>query len=388
MVLADAAQRLHVHRQAGRLQLPGGLPGQLFGKTALAGKADQPRRRVTVIGAEALAGIAYLTLFTAAVEVQQPAGDEEQRHEQRADGEDDPPHQAEVTAGVQCINAGQQLSLEAFAGVAVVGFHLPGRRVQVDLVQRAVVGRIFQQVKHRGRLPGDRWHADVVGAQAWAGAAVDAAPDRLVVGHRRRALRRRAAFAHPFVLRGVGQQLGKTPVVPFVGPGQARQRRQQIEQQAPGAEHRVQVPIETAALFAPVQGQPRAPARHLARPAQVQAGETEEQQNQRAGPGDLPAGVAHREEAVQLQDKPEHVLADGVAHVGAGVGIEVPHLAAPFTRRWGEEHARGAAAVGFHPEHRHGFAFAGFELAHQLGGRQYPGLAFFHAQYAGVERTQ
>ena len=107
VILADAAQGLHLHRQASRLQLPGGLPGQLLGKTALAGKTDQPGRRVTVVGVEALARLADLALFAASVEVQQPSGDEEQRHEQRADGEDNAPRQAEIAAGVQRINAGQ-----------------------------------------------------------------------------------------------------------------------------------------------------------------------------------------------------------------------------------------------------------------------------------------
>jgi hypothetical protein len=35
-------QRRALHRQAGRLQLPGALPGQLLGKAALAGETDQP----------------------------------------------------------------------------------------------------------------------------------------------------------------------------------------------------------------------------------------------------------------------------------------------------------------------------------------------------------
>ncbi|CRM85416.1 hypothetical protein [Pseudomonas sp. 22 E 5] len=141
VVLTDAAQRLHLHRQTGGLQLPGGLPGQLFGETALAGKADQPGRRVAVVGAEAFAGVAHLAFFAATVQVQQPAGNKEQRHHQRAEGEDDPPGPTEIAAGVQRINAGEQLGLERLAGVRVVGFDLAGGRVQVDLVQRAVVGR-------------------------------------------------------------------------------------------------------------------------------------------------------------------------------------------------------------------------------------------------------
>ena len=129
VVRADTAQGLHLYRQARSLQLPGRLPGQLFGKTALAGEADQPGRRIAVVTCQTFAGIADLALFAASVEVQQPARDEEQRHEQGADGEDNPPDQTEIAAGVQRIHTGQQLRLEAFAGVALVGFDLAGGRV-------------------------------------------------------------------------------------------------------------------------------------------------------------------------------------------------------------------------------------------------------------------
>ena len=269
-----------------------------------------------------------------------------------------------------------------------MGFDRAGGRVQVDLVQRAVVGRVFEQVVDGRRLAGHGRHADVVGTQARAGVAVDAAPDCVIVGHRRRAFGRRTAFAHAFILWGVGQQFGQTLAVPVVGPGQPGQRRQQISQQAPGAEHRVQVPIEAAALFAPVQRQPGTPARDLARPAQVQPGKAEKHQDQRAGAGDIAPGFADGQEAVQLQEKTEHVLTDGVAHVIAGVGIEVAHLATSLARWRGEEYARGVAAVAFHPEHRHALAFGGFELFHQFGGWQHAGFAFFHAEHRRVEGSQ
>ena len=42
VIYSQRGQRLHPYRQAGCLQLPGGLPGQLLGKAALAGEADQP----------------------------------------------------------------------------------------------------------------------------------------------------------------------------------------------------------------------------------------------------------------------------------------------------------------------------------------------------------
>jgi len=91
---------------------------------------------------------------------------------------------------------------------------------------------------------------------------------------------------------------------------------------------------------------------------------------------------------VQLQDKTEEVLANRVAHVVAGVGIEVAQLATSLTRRWGKEHARGVATFAFHEQHGHGLAFGGFQFAHQFGRRKHAGFAFFYAQYVGVESPQ
>lgn len=102
----------------------------------------------------------------------------------------------------------------------------------------------------------------------------------------------------------------------------------------------------------------------------------------------MPAGVAHGQKTVQLQDKAEYVLADGVAHVVARVGVEVAHLATTLARRRGKGHAAGVAAFAFDPQHRHGLAFGGFEFAHQFGRWQHAGFAFLDVQYRGVERPQ
>lgn len=75
VLLADAGQRLDLGRYAGGLQLPGGLPGQLFGETALAGEADQPGRGIAGVGAQALARVLDLAFLAPAIQVQQPAGD-------------------------------------------------------------------------------------------------------------------------------------------------------------------------------------------------------------------------------------------------------------------------------------------------------------------------
>ena len=42
VAFTQLGQWTDLHRQAGRLQLAGTLPGQLFGETALAGETDQP----------------------------------------------------------------------------------------------------------------------------------------------------------------------------------------------------------------------------------------------------------------------------------------------------------------------------------------------------------
>src|SRR3546814_13884863 len=84
LLLADTGQRLNLHRQAGGLELAGGLPGQLLGETALAGEPDQPRRGVAVVGGQFLAGVLDVALLAATVQVQQPAGDEEQRQDRKS----------------------------------------------------------------------------------------------------------------------------------------------------------------------------------------------------------------------------------------------------------------------------------------------------------------
>ncbi|MNO86688.1 hypothetical protein D3C76_780960 [compost metagenome] len=389
LLLADIRQRLHVHWQTGRLQLAGGLPGQLLGKAALAGETDEPGRGVAAGLGQAFAGVLDLAFLAPAIEVQQPAGDEEQRHAQRRECQDDAPDDAEVAAHVQCIDAGQQLRLEALVAVALMPLDRAGHRVEADLVQRTVVGRVFQQVENGRRLPGHGRHAGVVEAQVGTGGAVDAAPHRRVIGRRRRAAWRRAAStAHTFVLRRIGEQSGQALVVPLVGPGQPGQRGQEVKHQAPGAGHRVQVPVEAAAFFLPVEGQPGAPAFPLARPAQVQAGQAEEHQDQRARAGDLPTRVAHGEEAVQLQHQAEEALAGGVAQQFTGVGVEVTHGTATLTRRRGEEHFGGSVAVDADREHRDFHLRRRFDLLHQFGGWQDAGDLLLDLQHGRIQRIQ
>ncbi|MCY1358915.1 hypothetical protein D9M69_454640 [compost metagenome] len=201
VLLADVRQWLHFDRQACGLQLSGGLPCQLFGKTTLAGEADQPRRRVAGGLHEIFARILDLAFFAPTIQVQYPAGDEEQRHGQRGDGQDNAPDDAEVTTDVQRIDAGQQLRLEALVAVAINPFDHAGGRVEGDLVQGAVVRRSFQQEVNGRRLAGHGRHAHVIGAELRAGRTVDAAPHRRVIGRRcRTAWRRAASAANAFAL--------------------------------------------------------------------------------------------------------------------------------------------------------------------------------------------
>ncbi len=64
-------QRAHLHRQAGSLQMPGGLPRQALGKTALAGKRNQPwcRLRGRCCALQHLARRAQRTFFAAPIQI-------------------------------------------------------------------------------------------------------------------------------------------------------------------------------------------------------------------------------------------------------------------------------------------------------------------------------
>ena len=150
----------------------------------------------------------------------------------------------------------------------------------------------------------------------------------------------------------------------------------------------MQIPVETAAFFRPVQCEPRAPVQRLTRPAQVQAREAEENQHQGARAGDLATGLADGQKTVQLQHQAEEILACGIALIGAGVGVDIAQLAAPLARWRGEEHAGGTVAVNAHPQHRHLLAFAGFDSAYQFGGRQYAAVELLDLEYRGVEQVQ
>ena len=279
-----------------------------------------------------------------------------------------------------------------------MAFHLAGGRVQRQGIEGAFVIGALEQVEERGRLPTGRRQAQVVAHKAGACGLLEAGPDGVVVHHQRRCvlvelLRAVAATAFATLVLlpgggGVGQQFVQAFAVPLVGPEQARQGEQQIEQQAPGSGDGVQVPVEGAAFFGPLQCQPGSPVQRLAWPAQVQAREAEEHQHQGAGAGDLPAGVAHGQKAVQLQHQVEEALPGDFALELAGVGIGIAHFAATLARWRLEEDPRGVAIAGVDPQHRDGIALGGFDSAHQLGRWQHAFLAHLDLEYVRVEQAQ
>ena len=91
---------------------------------------------------------------------------------------------------------------------------------------------------------------------------------------------------------------------------------------------------------------------------------------------------------MQLQHQAEEVLTHGVALIGAGVRVDIAHLATSLARRRGEEHAGGAVTVDPDPQHRDLLALRGLDLAHQLGRWQHAAVEFFDLEYRRVERVQ
>ncbi|MCY1439543.1 hypothetical protein D9M71_557820 [compost metagenome] len=131
----------------------------------------------------------------------------------------------------------------------------------------------------------------------------------------------------------------------------------------------MQVPVEGAAFLGPVEGQPGAPVQRFTRPAQVKAGQAEEHQHQGAGPGDLPASIAHGEEAVQLEHEVEEALPGRFALEFAGVRVGIAQLATAFARCGHEEDPCSVAFAHVDPQHRDFVVLLGFDPLNQLGRR-------------------
>ncbi|CAE6895743.1 conserved protein of unknown function [Ectopseudomonas oleovorans] len=291
---------------------------------------------------------------------------------------------------MQRIDAGQQLRLETLVGIALMAADRAAFRIDLELVEGAHMVGAVEHVEDGPRLPGHGWQAQVPGDQAGAGGLLDALPDGVVVDFGGRAVTRvtaTPATAFPALLRRrVGEHARQPFAVPLIGPVQAGEPRAEVEQQHPGAGHRVQVPVEATAFLLPVQGQPGAPVQSLARPAQVETGQAEENQRQGAGGGDLLAHLPHRQEAVQHQHQVEEVLADRLGQHLAGVGVERDARPASLAwRRREKGHAR-PVMPGIDPQA--GDAISGRDLdpRHQFARRKVALRARFDLPALGIER--
>ncbi len=204
----DARQRQHLHRATGRLQLRGRTPCELFGQAALAGMHHQPRRAMAIGGGwhrQRLAQPACRALAAAAIQVQHPAGDEEQAHAQAAEHHHHAPGQAEVAARVQREHAGGQLAARALAIVGAGIEHRAAGRVQLQQIMRAIMvpsalRRITGHHPHVERLARFFRQAQVDEAGAHAGQGIQRGFDALQVqrgidGHRMLGRRRDAQHA-------------------------------------------------------------------------------------------------------------------------------------------------------------------------------------------------
>ncbi len=157
----NASQWQHLHRVPGGLQLRGCAPGQLLAQPALAGVRHKPGCVAAIASGyrQRLAKPTRGALAAAAVQVEHPAGDEEQAHAQAAEHHHHAPGHAEVAARVQREHAGGQLSTGALACIRAGIEDRTAGRVQLQQVMCAIVvaaalRRITGHHAHIERLPG------------------------------------------------------------------------------------------------------------------------------------------------------------------------------------------------------------------------------------------
>ena len=148
----------------------------------------------------------------------------------------------------------------------------------------------------------------------------------------------------------------------------------------------MQIPVEATALLLPVQGQPGAPAQRLARPTQIEAGETEEQQRQSAGSGDLLAHFAHGQEAVQHQHQVKEVLANGLGQYFTSVGVEDDARPASLARRGYKKSGARTVVATIDPQCGDAIGGSGLDLRSQFAWREMPLRTGLNLPALGVER--
>ncbi len=110
-------------------------------------------------------------------------------------------------------------------------------RRNIKTVVGAIVRGIVRQEPHIQRLPGARGNTQIQGGAAGGGNAIERALHACDIDGGRAVIAVVAAY------RRRGAEQGQHAIaIPGVGPGQPGQGDQQIHQQAPGTEHRVQAP--------------------------------------------------------------------------------------------------------------------------------------------------
>ncbi len=311
-------------------------------------------------------------------------------------------------------DAGHDLLARRFVVITFVRLDRPGARFEHHPVVRTFVRRIRILVHELHRLP-----RAVREAQVDAGVVrhrrLERGEGRGDVEGLRRALaalrvaRRRIATPALRTLGFVARRRTRTrpaalrrhrragdrvqpAAVPVVGPEQAGQRHHQVRGQHPGADDRMQVPEETAALLRPVQPQPGAPVQPLARPAQVQARDAEEDQRQRGCADDLLAHRVGGQPAVDLHGETEKTFAARLAEQFSGVGIDVAGFAAHAAAGAGfgvggrrEADPRAFFRIARQAQRLHLLARLGRgDARQQLRRRQCAGLRR-HRHHAGVQ---
>ena len=322
----------------------------------------QPRR-TTAIGRRCWQRLAQVTrgaLAAAAVQVEHPAGDEEQAHAQAAEHHHYAPGHAEVAARVQREHAGGQLRAGALARIGAGIEHGPRAWVQLQQIMRAVMlaaalRRITGHHPHVQCLPRLLRQAQVDVAGAHAGQCVQRGFDAFQV---------QGGVGGDLVPGGrcdAQQGVGGT-AIPVERPPQAGQRTHQVDQQHPGADHRVQAPQEATAAAFPFHRQPAAPVPPAPRPAQVEPGQGEEQQRDGTTAGDPFAALAGGEVAVQVFDEVEERLPTQGTEALTAVRVEVH----PVFLAAGKARHRRPLSGGIHAQALQGAITAGLQQRHQF----------------------
>ncbi|MNI30877.1 hypothetical protein D3C73_847380 [compost metagenome] len=384
---SHARERQYLHPVAGRLQLCCRTPGQLFGEAALAGMHHQPRCACGVgcCFRNGLPQCARGALAATAVQVQQPAGDEEQAHAQAAEHHHDAPGHAEEAARVQGEHAGGELAAGTLACVRTSLENRAGGRVELQQVVRtimvaAALRGIRRHHPHIECLAGLLRQAQVDEALAHTGQRIQRGLDIVQIQGQ---IRGESVF-------GGGrdtQQLGQPVAVPVERPPQPGQRAHQVDQQHPGTDHRMQAPQEAAARACPLHGQPAAPLPPATWPAQVQPGQGEEQQGDRTAAGDPRAALAGNHMAVQVLDEIEESLSAQRAEALTAVGVEIH----PVVLATGKACDRRPLAAGIHPQTLQRPLAARLQQRHQFTQRErllVVGMVFGDRGETGVGRTQ